>query len=211
MNELFKNITEKEQEKILNNIKSYTYNFNKNTIIPKDIINNNSICIIIQGTININKLEYNGNNQTIDILTTNNIFSPYFTPIQEDDYYLQTEEQTKITIINLETILNNELNNKYYHQLLKNIINIFSNKMLDINKRLEIISNKTIRNKLLSYFKQQAKKYNSTTIYLPFSYTNLANYLCIDRSAMNRELKHLKEEKQIEIKGKKIKINFYIN
>lgn len=210
MNELFKNITEKEKEKILNNLKPYTYNFNKNTIIPKDIINKNSLCIITTGTIKINKIEYNGNIQTIDIIT-NNIFSPYFTPIQEDDYELQTEEQTSITIINLETILNNEINNKYYSQLLKNIINIFSNKMLDINKRLEIISNKTIRNKLLSYFKQQAKKYNSTTIYLPFNFTDLANYLCIDRSAMNRELKHLKEENQIEIKGKKIKINFYIN
>lgn len=211
MNELFKNIPTKEQEKIINNLKTTTYKYEKNILIPKDTLTTTSLCIINEGTININKIEYNGNIQTINIETKNNIFSPYFTPLLEDDYEIFTETPSTITIIELFDILQNDSKNKYYQQLLKNILNIFSNKMLEINKRMEIISNKTIRNKLLAYLKYQTKKYNSTTIYLPFSYTVLANYLSVDRSAMNRELKHLKEEKLIETKGKKIKINFYIN
>lgn len=211
MNELFKNIPIKEQEKILNNLKTTTHTYEKNTIISKDILTKTSLCIINEGTININKIEYNGNIQTINIEYKDNIFSPYFTPILEDDYEINTETNSTITIIELFEILQNDSKNKYYQQLLKNILNIFSNKMLEINKRMEIISNKTIRNKLLAYFKYQTKKYNSTTIYLPFNYTVLANYLSVDRSSMNRELKHLKEEKLIETKGKKIKINFYIN
>ena len=82
--------------------------------------------------------------------------------------------------------------------------------MININNRMEIMSNKTIRNKLLTFFKQQSKKYNSNIIYLPFNFTSLSNYLCVDRSAMNRELKHLKDENLIEIKGRRIKLNYYL-
>ena len=47
-------------------------------------------------------------------------------------------------------------------------------------------------------------KNKSKIIYLPFSFTDLADYLAIDRCAMSRELKNLKNEGFIEIKNKKI-------
>ena len=81
-----------------------------------------------------------------------------------------------------------------------------SKKILDNNERIEILTNKSIRNKLLAYFKMMYKKNNSKVIYLPFSLTDLADYLCVDRSAMSRELKNLKDEGFIEIKNKKIKL-----
>ena len=49
-----------------------------------------------------------------------------------------------------------------------------------------------------------SKKNGSKYIYLPFNFINLADYLAIDRSAMSRELKFLKDEGFIEIKGKRI-------
>ena len=39
---------------------------------------------------------------------------------------------------------------------------------------------------------------------LPFSLLKLANYLCIDRSAMMREIKKMKEEELIAIEGKRV-------
>jgi len=76
------------------------------------------------------------------------------------------------------------------------------------NERIEILSKKTIRNRLLEYFNIEANKHGSKYIYLPFNFTDLADYLGVDRSAMSRELSHLKEEKQIEVKGKKITLLF---
>ena len=51
---------------------------------------------------------------------------------------------------------------------------------------------------------KQISKY----ILLPFTLTDLADYLSIDRSAMMRELKNLKEEGLIETKGKRIHLNY---
>ena len=84
-----------------------------------------------------------------------------------------------------------------------------SDKMTNINNRIEILSNKTIRNKLLAYFKLMSKKNKSRIIYLPYTFIDLADYLGVDRSAMYRELKNLKEEGLITITNKKIILNFY--
>ena len=89
--------------------------------------------------------------------------------------------------------------------------------MTEKNERISMLTKKTIRNKLLEYFNIMSKKYNSKYIYLPFNFTNLADFLAIDRCAMSRELKYLKDEGFIEIKDKKITLlyekdsAFYIN
>ena len=211
MNDLFKNIPEKVQNKILELLKSFTYSFTNNVIIPKDIFYSKSILIVLEGTIEINKLDYNDNETTIDLLTKSDIITTFTIHFLFNDYTLYLKEQTKILVLDFNFIISNEVNNKYYNQLLKNLLDILSKKMININNRMEIMSNKTIRNKLLTFFKQQSKKYNSNIIYLPFNFTSLSNYLCVDRSAMNRELKHLKDENLIEIKGRRIKLNYYLN
>ena len=76
-------------------------------------------------------------------------------------------------------------------------------KIKEKNERIEILSKKTIRNRLLEYFHISTQKTGSKIIYLPFSYTELADFLAIDRSAMSREIKNLKNEGFIKTtKGK---------
>ena len=210
MNDLFKNIPDKVKTKILELLKKTTYTFPNNSIIPKDIFYTKSILIVLEGTIEINKIDYNDNESTIDLLTKDDITTTFTIPFLDNDYNLYIKEPTNILILDFNYILSNETTNKYFNQLLKNLLDILSKKMININNRMEIMSNKTIRNKLLTFFKQLSKKYNSNIIYLPFNFTSLSNYLCVDRSAMNRELKHLKEENLIEVKGKRIKLNYYI-
>ena len=60
--------------------------------------------------------------------------------------------------------------------------------------------------KLLSYFDILSKSSMRKTFTLPYNYTDLADFLSVDRSAMMRELSHLKEEGFIDKKGNKIKL-----
>ena len=66
------------------------------------------------------------------------------------------------------------------------------------------MSKKTIREKLISYFKILSEKNFSKTLTLPLSLTDLSDYLSVDRSAMMRELKLLREEGFIKKNGNKI-------
>lgn len=211
MYNLFENITENEKNELLKQLNSFTYKFNKNEIIPKDIFFKKSIGLILEGEVNIIKINYNETETIVDIITQNDILSTLTHNILEDDYELTTNNVTTILIIDFTKIIQNNIETTTYNQFLKNILNFFSNKLLESNNHIEVLRNKTIRNKLLTYFRQLSKKNGSNIIYLPFNYTSLANYLGVDRSSMNRELKNLKDENLIETKGTRIKLNYYIN
>lgn len=209
MKELFYNITNNEKEKILTFLEANTLKYKKNTTILDNQKNDNIIGIIIEGYIQIIKTDYNGNKNIIEDLQDGAIFGTTMSSIKNTEYSLITKEDTKLVIIYFDSIINNSLNYKYFNQFLKNLLCIMLDKISTNNNRIEILTNKTIRNKLLVYFKQISKKNKSKIIYLPYNYTDLADYLAIDRSAMYRELKNLKEEGLIEIKDKKFTLNLY--
>lgn len=209
MNDLFNNILNEHRDKILKSLEGNTLHFKKNNTILSNIKQENIIGIILEGYIQIVKTDYNGNRTIIEDLYDNDIFSSKLSNISNNEYSIVTKEDTKLIILYFNEILNNELNTSYYNQFLKNLLHIMSNKMTNINNRIEILSNKTIRNKLLAYFKIMSKRNNSKVIYLPYTFIDLADYLGVDRSAMYRELKNLKEEGLITIVNKKIILHFY--
>ena len=86
-------------------------------------------------------------------------------------------------------------NCKFHQILTENFSNLILNKVMDLNTRVEILTKRSIREKLRGYFK---------TFSLPFSLTDLADYLSVDRSAMMREIKALKDEGFIKKSGNKI-------
>ena len=134
----------------------------------------------------------------------NDIFSSYIYSIKNSGYDIVTVEDTEIIIIDYLNIINYDENSLYYIQFIKNILEITNDKVQEKNNRIEILTKKSIRDKLLEYFNQISKKNGSKNIYLPFTFTDLADYLSVDRSAMSRELKNLKDEGFINIKQKRI-------
>lgn len=78
------------------------------------------------------------------------------------------------------------------------------NKMTVLNTRIELLTKRSIRDKLIGYFTLISSKNLNKSFTLPFSLTDLADYLSVDRSAMMREMKSLKEEGFIEKNGNRI-------
>jgi CRP-like cAMP-binding protein len=201
---LFSNIQEKNKEKLLNSFRSYSINYSKGKKIIDVFRDNNEIGIINSGYIQIIKNNYNGTSTIIEELYEDDIISSLFYYLKNDVYEIIAKEDTKITIMDYREILGQTNNSKSYNQLIKNLFSIISKKMVERNEHIEILSERSIRNKLLEYFNINAQKNGSRYIYLPFNFSDLANYLAIDRSAMSRELSYLKEEGFISIKGKRI-------
>ena len=200
----FKNMNKMEKQNLLKDLEAYSINFQKNEIVLKKIKNTNFIGIIINGLIQIIKTDYNGNRTIIEELGENEIFGSKLSSLNNDEYSIIAKDETKIIIIDYDQIINKNSKSKYYNQFIKNLLEIIVSSINEKNNRIEILTKKTIRNKLLEYFKIVSSKNKSKNIYLPFTFTDLADFLAIDRSAMSRELKYLKEEGFIEIKNKRI-------
>ena len=209
MLELFKNIDEVSKINILRELYSNTLSYKKNQKILSSFQKDDIICIVLSGNIQIIKNDISGNRVIIEDLHQNDIFGSISANISNDEYEIITKEDSIVTVIEIDHILRNNSKDPMYSIFLKNLLEIFYQKITEFNNRIEIITNMTIRNKLLAYFKLMTKNNNLRFFMLPFSYSELANYLAMNRSAMARELKHLKDEGLIEVKGKRIKLLYY--
>ena len=75
---------------------------------------------------------------------------------------------------------------------------------MNLNTRIELLTKRSTRDKLITYFTSLSKKSFSKSFKLSLSLTDLADYLGVDRSAMMRELKLLKEDGFIQKDGNRI-------
>ena len=82
-------------------------------------------------------------------------------------------------------------------------IRISSSDAKTLSERVDVLSRRSIREKLLCYFRQQSEKEGTDTFTLPFSLSTLADYIATDRSAMMRELKRLREEGTVSSDGRR--------
>ena len=206
MDELFYKISTKERNKLLKLFEAYVRKYNKDSFVS---INrqDNIIGLIIKGGISIIKTDYNGNQKLVEDLKENDIFGTSISYLSNDEYLVQVCDDSSILYIDYESALMTNNNSVYYNQFLKNLLNILIREIDKKNKRIEILSKKSIRDKLLEYFKME--KSHKRIIYLPYTYSTLADYLSVDRTAMTRELKNLKDEGFIETKGRKITLLYY--
>ncbi len=204
MSSLFKGISEKEKYKLFTLLRSHLYTFDANHNIIPTIKNDNIIGIILEGKADIIKINYNGDKTFIEELNINDLFGTNISTLYSNEIEIITKEKTIVSIIDYKNLLKEENTNKrYYNIFMQNLFDILNNKIKEKNNRISVLTNKTIRNRLLEYFSTNITK-GSKYVYLPFNFSNLAAYLGVDRSAMTRELKYMKEERLIEIKGKRI-------
>ena len=206
---IFEGIEEEDIKKMLKCFDAKTRTFKKDRTIVTNIINIKMIGIILEGTANMEKYDYNGNRSIIEKLEKNSVFGEVFSRLGSDISVIATSD-CEVLFIEYEYLIKRCKKGCIYHSILtNNVLQLLSKKIVDLNKRLEILSKRTIRDKLLSYFELLANNNPKRSFNLPFTYTDLADYLSIDRSAMMREIKNLKEEGFIETNGKKITLKSY--
>jgi len=86
----------------------------------------------------------------------------------------------------------------FHHQLIENMVRIIADKNRDLMCKVEVVSKRTIREKLLAYLSLQAQVQGSRYFESPLGRVELAEYLCVDRSAMTRELAKMKDDGLID-------------
>ena len=204
MNNLFANISNQNLEKLLKLLRADTFTCKKGVSLSY-LINDNFVVIVLEGYLEVIKRDYEGHRSIIETLEPMQVFGTTISSLNSPDYDIETILDSKIILIDYNNILNFlEKGNHSYQKFLTNLLVIVTNKISEKNERITILTQKSIRNKLLEYFKITSLKNNSRHIYIPTTYTELAEYLAVDRSAMSRELKNLQNEGFIDIKNKKI-------
>ncbi len=205
MQDLFENISSKNKEKLLKLLRSSTITYTKGVNILSNVNRDNFIGIVTEGCLQIIINDYNGNNILLEEIGENGLFGNFMSAINSEECSCITKEKAKVTYIDYENITKpNIIKTDFYIIFIKNLLKILGEQLTSKNERIEILTKRSIRDKLLEYFKLLSQKKGSKTFTLPFTFIELANYLSVDRCAMTRELKYLKNEGFIKIVGKKV-------
>ena len=79
---------------------------------------------------------------------------------------------------------------------------LMAKKALASNDRIQILSKRTLRKKLLTYFSQCVRDTGGKREFtLPFDRAGMADYLGSDRAALSRELSQMKKEGLLDFHG----------
>ena len=86
----------------------------------------------------------------------------------------------------------------FYVRRIAHLLSVLAHKNLALAGKVEVLSGRTIRERLLAYLEDLCLKTGKSTVTVPFDRQALADYLCVDRSALSRTIGQLREEGILE-------------
>lgn len=89
----------------------------------------------------------------------------------------------------------------FHNALVKNLLQEVAQKNLLLSQKVQFMSQKTTREKLMAYLQDQAKRKNTTEFTISLDRQALADYLGVERSAMSAELSKLRKAGVLDSKG----------
>ena len=168
-----------------------------------------AVGIVLSGAAVIVRYELNGSRTILEHLSEQDIFGATLAALNSvyENVSVICETDCTVMFIDYSHIISPCAKAcRCHHQLIQNMLMIISQKNLQLSERVELLSKRTIREKLLCYFLQQSSKQNAHSFTLPFTMSDLADYLSVDRSAMTRELKKMKDDGIIKVNRRHISI-----
>lgn len=194
---LFTGIREDEVEHVLQCLQAHEKRFKKNEIIARrgDVIH--ELGIVVQGSVYIIKEDFWGNRTIITEIGESEIFGEVYAATGKEPLEVEivANAPTSILFLNIRHIMQVCENHCVYHlRILENLISLLASKNLTLTRKMEHITKRSTRDKLLSYLSEMSLKSGKTTFTIPFNRQELADYLSVERSAMSRELGFMQKE-----------------
>ena len=198
---LFDGIRPEDRTAMLGCIGYHVGTFQKGDIVAFEAENIRHIGILLSGTVDMVKEDLWGNKTILLRMHKDEMFGETFA-CGEDAMSVVTfvvSEDAKILFLPFDRVMRScTMACVFHHRLIENMVRIVANNNRDLIRKVEVVSKRTIREKLLAYLSIQAQTQESRYFEIPFGRVELAEYLCVDRSALTRELAKMRDEGLID-------------
>lgn len=163
--------------------------------------------VMRSGRATMTRTDINGNETLLEEIGEGDIFGEVlcFCGGTADYVKLTCDEDCEVVFLKYDQITKRcEKACEHHSRLVANLFELMAKKALALSERIQLLSRRTTREKLLYYFSLQCGTAGEFT--LTMSHTRLAEYLCVDRSAMVREMKRLSDDGAVVFDGKKVRL-----
>ena len=207
---LFKNLNDNEFQILARNLGFYKHKFKKGENILRTGETINSFGLVISGSVNIEYNDIFGNTNIIGNADSGQVFAEAYSCLPEEPLMVSVSaaEDCEILFISTKNIFSGIIGDyDVYSKFISNLIAVLAGKNIGLSRKINDITPKTIRERLISYLSSQAVKQESNSITIPFNRQQLADYLCVDRSGMSNELSKMRRDGLLTFDRNMFKLN----
>ena len=198
---LFLGIRPEDMAGMLGCIGYYVREFQKGEVIAFEAETINHVGVVLEGAVDMIKEDVWGNRTMLLRSYSEDVFGETFA-CGEDSLSVVTfvaAENSRVMFLSFCRVMHTCTHACVFHQtLIENMVRIIARKNRELMRKIEVVSKKTLREKILAYLSIQAQTQGSNRFEVPLGRVEWAEYLCADRSALTRELAKMKEEGLID-------------
>ena len=153
--------------------------------------------VVLSGTIRVVKEDYLGNRNILTELAPGDLFAESYACVQADRLPVTVLSVTDSEILWIDygrIVTTCPSACRFHSRLIENMLKIIASKNIALSRKIEHVSKRTTREKILAYLSDEAAGCGKNEFDIPFGRQEMADYLCVDRSAMSAELGRLRDE-----------------
>lgn len=198
---LFNNLQNDEIKALTSCVNAKVKKYRRNEILINegDIIE--AIGIVLEGTVQISRFDIDGNRMIVSSVQKDGMFAETYALSQkyESPVIVTATEDTAVMWLNVNRLLITCSSACSFHsKLIRNIIELLTEKNIYLNRKLDLLSKKTLREKILHFLYTYSGFQKNKHFTIPYNRLMMADYLGVDRSALSRELSNMKDEGLID-------------
>ena len=207
---IFEDINEKNIVSILDCLSSVYKTYEKDNYLYHIGDKIESIGLVLSGSVSIERYDLWGNRKIIASIHPGDIFGESYACVNKEPLMVNivATDDCEILFMNVSRVLTLCNSSCEFHsKLVSNLLNILARKNLNFTRKIEILTQKTTREKIMLYLEYEASNADSTEFSIPFNRQQLADFLSVDRSALSSELSKMQRDGLIEFNKNSFKIN----
>lgn len=198
---LFEGIKKEEITEMLSCLLADLREFAKGEYIFRRGDTISDIALLLEGAVHIQKEDYWGNLSILSEINEGELFGEVYACLGNTKMINNAVavSPVKVLFMDINRILTTCPSGCRFHErLIHNLLSAIASKNRMLTQKLEHMSQRTTREKLLSYLSEQSMKAGSSSFEIPFNRQQLADYLSVDRSAMSAELGKMRDDGLLE-------------
>ena len=208
-NPLFARISQEDLLGMLHCLSARIHCYKKDSYIfmAGDLVH--SIGVVLKGNVAITKENKEGDRNLVTMIVPGQCFGESFACSGRPEAFVSAAamEDCEIMFLDCKKIVTTCSSACTFHtRLIENILAMLTEKIQGLNQKLEIVSKRKIRDKLMTFFQEQKKNTGTNVFSIPYNREQLADFLFIDRSALSNELCKMRDEGLIRFHKNKFEI-----
>lgn len=204
--ELFKGIDAESIDRMIDCFKPEVRAFKRGETVMLYSSELSYLCVLLSGRAHLYCTDSDGEYLLLENYEANDIFGEVFAmPYSALGYAVEADCDCEVMFIRFSCICGRCPKACQHHtQLTHNLFELSARKAQALAMRINVISKRSLRRKLLAYFEYLRERNASDSFELESSLSQLSFFLCADRASMMRELKNMADDGLITRKGRKI-------